>query len=141
MTTLFSLKSLALGASVLLLTAAAGCENGRPGAGFTNPGPGSTSARDKASSRTDLPVPDLNADHKEPIAETGASSPSATGTNAGAGGPGGGQRGANGDARQVSPEATSSAPASPPRKDNAGSAAGDTKPADKINTGTPRGPQ
>jgi len=123
-------------AALSLSFALAGCDSSRPGAGFTNPNAGSGTASDKASNRTDLAVPDANAGGKEPIAESAAGSTGGTGTNAGTGGPG-----PKGDARQVSPEAASSTPASPAKRENAGSAAGGTKPEGDIKVGTPRSPQ
>lgn len=120
----------ALGVSLAL----AGCDSSRPGAGFTNPNAGSTS--DKQSNRTDLAVPDANPEGKEPIAEAAPGSTNGTGTNAGTGGPG-----PKGDARQVSPEAASPTPASPPKRENTGNAQGETKPDGGIKDGNPRSPQ
>jgi len=125
----------------LAMTLAAGCGGDVPVGGITNPNAGSMVDRDKASNRTDMPVADQNAGNKEPIAEAASSSPSSTGTSAGTGGPGGGQPGKSGEVRQTSPEAATSAPATPNAKQNSGEASGGTKPSGSIKEGTPRSPQ
>jgi hypothetical protein len=126
--------SLAL-ALTLPLGMLAGCENSPPGAGFTNPNPGSMTGRDKAAVRTDLPVPDANAGSDAALTEAVSSGP---------GGPvetGNTPSTATTEPQQGAPEAAAPPTGSPPQKTNAGTAQGDTRPANRINTGTPRSPQ
>lgn len=129
------LRASALG--VAIAVSASGCGSSTPVGGVTNPNPGSVVDPDKAATRVDLPVPNLNADHKEPVAEEArplpadnnapaASSPSTT----------------NNDARRASPEAATPSPSASPNADqNTGNASGATKPADSIREGTPKSPQ
>ncbi|MBV8315457.1 MAG: hypothetical protein JOZ53_11020, partial [Planctomycetaceae bacterium] len=77
-------------AFVALLTT--GCDTAPPGAGLVNSDPATLKAEEKPAARTDLPTPDL-AGKDDALAETAASSPAASGTDAGTGGRDGGQGG------------------------------------------------
>lgn len=79
----FSSLYAALAASALAL-AASGCDSSHPVGGLTNPNPGAVVDSDKASSRTDLPVPSAAKD--DPIREAVSSSPGNTRTSTGVGG-------------------------------------------------------
>jgi len=122
-------------ATVAALGLVAGCgSEGPPGAGLTNgPPPGGGS---KAAMRSDLPnaVP---TDQGEALGRTGDAS-----NDAGTGGRGGGNAGADPDQPDLK-AADDSIRAAPPTIDSSGanSAAGGTKPAEKIEAGTPRSPQ
>ena len=123
-----------LGASALslaLTVAASGCGSSVPVGGITNPNAGSIVDRDKQAVRTDMNVTDLNAAQKEPIADEAAKIPAGAGVMSG---PGSGTV-------QGSPEAASSAPATPAAKENAGEASGGTRPSGPIKAGTPTSPQ
>jgi hypothetical protein len=123
-----------LGPAALVLLAF-GCGNeGPPGAGLTN-GPPPT-AESKPAMRTDLPdavVPRTG----EALGKIGDNS-----NDAGTGGRGSGSDG--GYPEQPKPGGSPDSVRADPPRIEAGSpstAAGGTKPADKINTGTPRSPQ
>lgn len=118
--------------ALTLAAVAAGCETAPPGGGFLNPNPGSVVERDKPAVRTDLPVPDTKPSDALPVAEP----PSTAGASAADH-----SSGDKGKVRQTAPEAASTPPASPPRKDGTGNAQGATRPDGPIKEGTLRSPQ
>jgi hypothetical protein len=123
-------------ASLAIAALATGCDNTRPGAGITNPGPGSMPGSDKAATRTDTPV--AGAVTADPVAEAvGSQAPMSNPST----GPAGGQAGGGAGGRQAAPEAASSAPGVPPVREGTGNAQGGTKPDERPNSGTPRSPQ
>ena len=132
-------------AAGLLTIGLAGCSNSPPGGGFTN-GPPLGGDPSSPAVRSDLPVPDAT-----PRSEmAGAGGAGDNSTSAGTGGKGGGQAG-NPPAKNLSPtggEAATTSPTGELKPAVAGrdgkapeSAAGGTKPAGTIQTGTPRSPQ
>jgi len=107
-----------------LASAAAGCGTAPPGAGITNPNPGSVNAGDKPADRVDMNVPDRTTSRDEPLIEAASS----------------GAGGVSGETPTPAPPATAPA-GSPPKKENSGNAQGAAKPDDSTKTGTPRSPQ
>ena len=99
---------------------------------------------EKPATRTDLAVPDFTG-KDESRAESAASSPAASGNNAGTGGRNAGQGGGpqRTDAASTSPEAASPPSGTPPTIESSGAsgAQGGTKPPENTNVGNPRGPQ
>ncbi|MBX6314695.1 MAG: hypothetical protein IRY99_17540 [Isosphaeraceae bacterium] len=128
-------RAAAVPALLLALLLAVGCrETGPPGAGLTN-APRPEAAEDKPALRTDLP-PEATPDRGETVGQLGDNQ-----TNAGIAGRGGGREG--GYPEQPKPDqANDAVRATPPAIEagTPGSAAGGTKPANNINTGTPRSP-
>ncbi len=110
-----------LGALALAI-AVTGCGESVPVGGLTNPNPGSVVDRDKGAVRSDLPIPDTNAGKEPIITDSAASKDGAM----------------EADLRSKSPPVPA---ATPLAKENAGSAAGATKPAAPTKDGTPRSPQ
>lgn len=135
-------------APAIALALAAGCnKEGPPGAGLTNGPP--PDAPDKPASRIDLPgATDLGPDRE---LETAVSERGDGGgrNDAGTGGRGGGNAGAEsakptpGAGEKSPPRADVPGSAQPPKIEasSPGGAQGGTKPADKIEAGTPRSPQ
>jgi len=133
---------------------ASGCGTAPPGAGFTSGDKATFTSDEKPAVRDDLHMPSNPNTGDAPLAESAATSPAATGNNAGTGGRNGGQAGnppatgAGADAEGAKPASSpagSSAnpPATPPKIESSGEAGaqGGTKPPGQINEGTPRSPQ
>jgi len=128
------------------------CSTSPPGAGFTSGDKATFTADEKPAVRDDLHMPTNPDSGDAPLADSAASSPEASGNNAGSGGRNAGQAGnpstpkANADAtegKRPSSDSPSNATATPPKLESSGAAGaqGGTKPPDKINAGTPRSPQ
>lgn len=119
-----------LWAPAALLALATGCETNPPGAGLTN-GPAPRVAPEKPALRTDLPT---DAAPAQAGPETVGRLGDAT-NDAGTGARGGGES----DQPKLDQGTDNTVRATPPA-DSDGSAAGATRPSDRIETGTPRSP-
>ncbi|MBV8610059.1 MAG: hypothetical protein JO034_21690 [Singulisphaera sp.] len=133
-----------LGCALVALLAT-GCDTAPPGAGLVNSDPATLKAEEKPATRTDLPTPDL-AGKDDALAEQAASSPAASGTDAGTGGRDGGQGGTRPrrtNAGAAGPEVAKEPSATPSRIEtgSGNNAQGETKPPGDINVGNLRSPQ
>jgi hypothetical protein len=129
---LSTLRTILGGAALAAL--AAGCGTSPPGAGLTNGDKPTLTSDEKAGIRDDLHDAPVNPGDA-PLADAAATQPGGASNNAGTGG------------RNMAPADQGKGPSAPagnpPQGGSpAGSGAqGGTKPADTINTGTPRSPQ
>jgi hypothetical protein len=129
---------------------ASSCGNSPPGGGFTNGDKATFTADEKPAVRDDLKMPTNPDSGDASLADSAASSPAASGNNAGSGGRNAGQAGnppapkaeASGE-KPASSQTSSSPPATPPKVESsdAAGAQGGTKPTGDIKAGTPRSPQ
>jgi hypothetical protein len=119
---LSTLRTILGGAALAAL--AAGCGTSPPGAGLTNGDKPTLSSDEKAGIRDDLHDAPVNSGDA-PLADAAATQPGGAGNNGGTGG------------RNMAPAAQGKGPSAPADS----GAQGATKPADTINTGTPRSPQ
>jgi len=135
-----------LGAALAAVLASS-CSTSPPGAGFTNGDKATFTAEEKPAIRDDLHMPDSVEPGDARLAESAASSPAASGNDAGTGGRNGGQAGepaAGATGEDSAPSRSNPRPsATPPRIESSGEsgAQGGSRPPGEIKEGNPRSPQ